>query len=147
MEQGKRNRISKGGRKPKQDPAVHRYSISLTAQENAKFLSLFEESEMQVMAHFITACIFQKTIQTVKIDINSVEYHTRLTKLYSQFRAVGVNYNQIVKILYRNFSEKKAAAYLYKLEKQTTELAGLCRKIIELTQEFERRFLHKETEI
>lgn len=147
MEQDNRNRIRKGGRKLKQDPAVHRYSISLTAQENAQFLSLFEESEMQVMAHFITACIFQKTIKTVKIDMNSIEFHTKLTKLYSQFRAVGVNYNQVVKILYRNFSEKKAAAYLYKLEKQTTELAGLCRQIIELTQEFERRFLHKETEI
>jgi hypothetical protein len=62
---------------------------------------------MKVMAHFITACIFQKTIKTVKIDMDAVEFHTRLTSFYSQFRAVGVNYNQIVKILYRNFSEKK----------------------------------------
>lgn len=147
MEENNRNRIRKGGRKQKQDPAVHRYSISLTAKENAQFLTLFEESEMQVMAHFITACIFQRTIRTVKIDMNSIEFHTKLTKLYSQFRAVGVNYNQIVKILYLNFSEKKAAAYLYKLEKQTIELADLCRKVIELTQEFERKFLHKETEI
>ena len=64
--------------------------------------------------------------------------------LYGQFRAVGVNYNQIVKILYRNFSEKKAAAYLFKLEKQTIELAQLCRVITQLTEEFEVKHLKKE---
>jgi hypothetical protein len=67
----------------------------------------------------------------------------RLTTLYGQFRAVGVNYNQIVKILYRNFSEKKAAAYLFKLEKQTIELAQLCRAITQLTEEFELKHLKK----
>ncbi len=144
MEDNKRNQISKGGRKPKKDPAIHRYSISLNDTENAQFLTLFEQSGMKVMAHFITACIFQKTVKTVKIDMDAVDFHTRLTNFYSQFRAVGVNYNEIVKILYRNFSEKKASAYLFKLEKQTAEMADLCRKIIELTQEFEKKHLQKD---
>lgn len=143
MDDKKRNQISKGGRKPKNDPATHRYSISLNNTENAQFLTLFEQSGMKVMAHFITACIFQKTIKTVKIDMDVIEFYTRLTNFYSQFRAVGVNYNQIVKILYRNFSEKKASAYLFKLEKQTAEMADLCRKVIELTQEFEKKHLQK----
>jgi hypothetical protein len=143
MEDNKRNRTNKGGRKPKVDPSVHRYSISLNDMENAQFLTLFEQSGMKVMAHFITACIFQKPVKTVKISMDAVDFHTRLTNFYSQFRAVGVNYNQIVKILYRNFSEKKASAYLFKLEKQTAEMADLCRKVIELTQEFEREHLQK----
>ncbi len=144
MEKKKNNQISKGGRKPKTDPAVHRYSISLSAEENARFLTLFEQSDMKVMAHFITACIFHKTIKTVKIDMDAIDFHTRLTNFYSQFRLVGVNYNQIVKILYRNFSEKKAAAYLFKLEKQTTEMAVLCQKVIQLAQEFEVKHLKKD---
>lgn len=143
MDNNKRNQISKGGRKPKNDPATHRYSISLNDTENAQFLTLFEQSGMKVMAHFITACIFQKTIKTVKIDMDAIEFHIRLTNFYGQFRAVGVNYNQIVKILYRNFSEKKASAYLFKLEKQTAEMADLCRKVIELAQEFEKKHLQK----
>lgn len=133
----------KGGRHPKKDPAVHRYSISLTAEENARFLSLFEESGMNVMAHFITACIFQKGIKTVKVDKAAMEYYVRLTTLFGQFRAIGVNYNQVVKILYRDFSEKKAAAFLYKLERQTAELAALSQKIIQLTAEFEASYLKK----
>jgi hypothetical protein len=76
--------------------------------------------------------------------MDAVDFHTRLTNFYSQFRAVGVNYNQIVKILYRNFSEKKASAYLFKLEKQTAEMAELCRKVIELTKEFEKKHLQKD---
>jgi hypothetical protein len=141
MDSNSNQKNRKGGRHPKKDPAVFRYSISLNAQENAKFLSLFEQSGMKVMAHFITACIFQRTIKTVKIDKVTMDFYMRLTTLYGQFRAVGVNYNQVVKILYRNFSEKKAAAYLFKLEKETTEMTKLFQEIILLTQEFEEKHL------
>lgn len=143
MESNGKNIPHKGGRHPKKDPAVHRYSISLTAEENARFLSLYESSRMDVKAHFITACIFQKGITTVKVDKATIDYYMRLTTLFGQFRGVGTNYNQVVKILYRNFSEKKASAYLYKLEKQTAEMAVLCQKIIGLTEEFEAKYLKK----
>ena len=135
----------KGGRPSKIDPAVHRYSISLNAEENARFLTLFETSGMHVMAHFITACVFQKGIKIVKIDKATMDYYMRLTSFYSQFRAIAVNYNQVVKILYQRFSEKKASAYLYKLEKQTIELAVLSQNIVKLTEEFETKYLKKET--
>lgn len=141
MESNSKTNPNKGGRHPKKDPAVFRYSISLNAEENAHFLSLFEQSGMHVMAHFITACIFQKTIKTIKVDKATMDYYMRLTTLFGQFRAVGVNYNQVVKILYRNFSEKKAGVYLYKLEKLTAELAALSQKIIQLTSEFETNHL------
>ena len=144
MESEEKKKLYKGGRHPKNDPAVNRYSISLNAEENAGFLSLFEQSGMNVKAHFITACIFQKRITTIKVDKTAMEYYVRLTALFGQFRAIGVNYNQIVKILYRNFSEKKASAYLYKLEKQTAELVVLHQKIIQLTSEFETNYLKKD---
>jgi hypothetical protein len=143
MENEQKKNPHKGGRPPKINPAVHRYSISFDDEENARFLTLFETSGMHVMAHFITACVFQKGIKTVKIDKATMDYYMRLTSFYSQFRAVGVNYNQVVKILHRNFSEKKALAYLYKLEKQTIELAVLSKKIIQLTEEFETDYLKK----
>jgi hypothetical protein len=135
----------KGGRHPKKDPAVHRYSISLNAEENARFLSLFEQSGIHVIAHFITACVFQKGITIIKIDKATMDYYICLTTLFGQFRAVGVNYNQVVKILYRNFFEKRAAVHLYQLEKTTTELAVLCQKIIQLTGEFETNYLKKQS--
>jgi len=142
----KKNLRKQGGRPPKTDPAKIRYSISFTEEEHARFLTLFEQSGMQVKAHFITSQIFGKEMKSVKIDKGTVDFYMRLTSFHSQFRSVGVNYNQVVKLLYKNFSEKKAAAYLYKLEKQTIEMAVLCRKIIHLTEEFEAKYLKKETQ-
>ncbi len=132
---------NKGGRKPKLNPSTHRHVFRLNDEENAKLLSLFESSGMHNKAKFIISLLLEREINTVKIDLQAMEYHTQLTKFFSLFRSVGVNYNQVVKILYRNFSEKKAATYLYRLEKQTIEMAALCKNIIELTQEFESKYL------
>ena len=127
------------GRNKKINPASFRYVFRLNEEENNQFLSLFEQSGMKIKAHFITSLLFNREIKVVKIDKSALDYYTKLTELYVQFRSVGVNYNQIVKILYRNFSEKKAAAYLYKLEKETTQLIAICKQILELSQQIEQK--------
>ena len=142
-ESDKENR-KRGGRKPKLNPSTHRHVFRLNDEENAKLLSLYEASGMHNKAKFIISLLLEREIKVVKIDMQAMEYHTQLTKFYAIFRSVGVNYNQVVKILYRNFSEKKAGAYLFRLEKQTIEMAALCNKIIELTKLFESQYLNKE---
>lgn len=146
MDEKHKNQSKKTGRPRKTDPANIRYTISLNEEEHARFLALFDKSGMRVKAHFIMSCIFDKTIKTVKIDKGTVDYYMRLTSFHTQFRSVGVNYNQIVKLLYRSFSEKKAAAFLYKLEKQTLEMVQLFQKVVRLTEEFERNYLKKQGE-
>ena len=130
-------RKTKAGRTQKSDPAIFRYSISFNAVEHAAFLGRFDESGMKVKAHFITACIFDKAIRVVKLDKGVMDYYMRLTTFHSQFRAIGVNYNQAVKSIKFAFEEKKALYYLAKLEKATIELVVLNRQIIDLTQVFE----------
>ncbi|AZA77059.1 hypothetical protein EG359_06335 [Chryseobacterium joostei] len=131
----------KGGRHPKVDPAKIRYTISLNEAEHSRFLELFDQSGMKVKAHFITACIFDKPIKIIKIDKGSLDFYMRLTSFHSQFRNAGVNYNQIVKILYTHFSEKKAASFLYKLEKQTVEMIEIFKNVIKITEEFHQKNL------
>jgi hypothetical protein len=143
MNENDNRKQNKGGRTLKSDPSIHRHVFRLTAEENARLLSLFEASGMNNKAKFIISVLFGREIKTVKIDKAALDFYMRLTSFYNQFRSVGVNYNQVVKLLYRNFSEKKAAAYLYKLEKQTAEMAVLCQKIIQLTEEFEANHLKK----
>jgi len=137
------NKRNKGGRKPKSNRSTHRFVFRLTDEENAKLLSLYEASPTKTMAQFIVSVLFQREIKVARIDFPAMDYHLELTRLFAQFRALGVNYNQVVKLLYRNFSEKKAAAYLFRLEKQTTEMAALCQKIVVLTKEFELNYLIK----
>ncbi|MBA5793467.1 hypothetical protein H1R17_09805 [Flavobacterium sp. xlx-214] len=139
-----KNIRKKTGRPPKKDPVKFRYTISFNEEEHARFLGLFDQSGMHIKAHFITSCIFEKTVKTIQMDKGTLDFYMRLTSFHSQFRSVGVNYNQIVKLLYRHFSEKKAAAFLFKLEKQTAELAILCKKVVLLAEEFDEKHLKKE---
>ena len=113
-------RNNKGGRPALQDPAKHRHVLYLNDRENARF---------------IAARLFGEPFRVVKVDKSAVEYCAKLTEFYAQFRAVAVNYNQVVKALHSNFSEKKALAFLYKLEKATAELSALNRQVIDLTNE------------
>jgi len=144
MRENNNNKKQKGGRTPKSDPSIHRHVFRLTDTENAKLLSLFETSGIPNKAKFITSLLFSKEMKTIKIDKGTVDFYMRLTSFNSQFRSVGVNYNQIVNLLYHHFSEKKAAAFLYKLEKQTAEMAALCQKIIQITEEFDAKYLKKQ---
>lgn len=132
------------GRRPKADPSKNRYTISFNEVEHSRFLELFDQSGMTVKAHFITSCIFEKTVKTVKLDKGTIDFYMRLTSFHSQFRSVGVNYNQIVKLLYTHFSEKKASVLLFKLEKQTIEMVEIFKKVIQLTEEFNQKYLKND---
>lgn len=133
----------KGGRNPKNDPANYRYSVNFTAVEHARFLTMYEQSGLQSKARFIAARVFGDEFRVVKTDRAALEYATKLTSFFAQFRAVGVNYNQVVKELHSNFSEKKALALLYKLENATKELAEIGIKIVELSEEYKEKWLRK----
>ena len=143
MKRPQKKKKCKVGRKPKANPSIHRYVFRLTDEENAKFLSLFEASGAANKAQFVISVLFEKPIKSVKVDVATMEYYTRLTALFGQFRAIGVNYNQVVRLLHRHFSQKKAAAFLFKLEKQTAALSKLCRDIMALTSEFEAKYVNQ----
>ena len=138
-----KKQYNKGGRPLKFDPCKHRYSFKLNDEDNARFLAMFDETGWTDKAKFIKTCLFKREIKYVKLDKAAMDYYMRLTNFYSQFRTIGVNYNQIVKHLKTTFSEKRALALLYKLEQATRELVTINRQIMELTEEFERKWLQK----
>ena len=144
MEDRNRRGKRKGtGRKPKTDPAVFRYGIKLTSEENGKFELLFERSGMKQRARYIKAMIFGREMKVVRIDKVSMDYYIRLTELYRQFQAIGNNYNQVVRAVKNNFGEKRAMALLHKLEKSNLELMLVCKKVIALTEEYGRKWLQR----
>ena len=140
MEKNNTPRRGKGGRPTKTDTADYRISVNFTAEEYARFLTMFETSGLQSKAAFIKARVFNDTFRVIKTDRGTLEYVAKLTQFHAQFRAVGTNYNQVVKELHTHFSEKKALALLYKLEKITVELAAIGQQIIALSKEFQSRW-------
>lgn len=133
----------KGGRPAKSDPVTECVMVRFSATEYARFLTLFEQSGVKAKAVFIKARVFGQPFRVVKTDRAALEYAAKLTTFYAQFRAVGTNYNQVVKELHSNFSHKKALALLFKLEKLTTELAVTGQQIIALSKDFEEKYLQK----
>ena len=79
----------------------------------------------------------------VRIDKGAMDYYIKLTNLQSQYRAVGVNYNQTVKAINSGLSEREALAALYKLEQYTMELVKTNKEILHLSKEFEQKYLKR----
>ena len=140
-----KEKTKRTGRIPKLNPKTHCVMVRFDDEEHARFLTMYEQSGVYAKAVFIKARVFGAEFRVLKVDKTLVDYYTRLSSLHAQYRAVGVNYNQTVKELKSRFSEKKAMALLYKLEKMTVELAGLSRQILALTHEFQQRWLPKLT--
>lgn len=101
---------------------------------------MFEQSGLLSKSAFIKARVFNESFRVMKTDRGTLEYLAKLTTFHAQFRAVGVNYNQVVKELHTHFSEKKTLALLYKLEKATAELAVIGQQVIALSEEFKTRW-------
>lgn len=133
---------TKGGRKPKSNPKKYRHVFRLTESENQRLLALFTSSGMTNKASFLVSMLLDRQIKTVKIDVAALQYQATLTKLFNQFRAVGVNYNQMVKLCNQYFSENRAKRSISKLEEYTKDLSKLCYYIIKLTKEFEEKHLN-----
>ena len=79
----------------------------------------------------------------VTFDKSQHEYYAKLSELHSQFRMVGNNYNQTLKELKIHFSERRAAALVYKLEKCMIQLVQIMHDVIELTNRYEKRLIGK----
>ncbi|MDR1202332.1 MAG: MobA protein [Tannerellaceae bacterium] len=142
-DENKSKKNQTAGRKPKRDPSKYRYTVNLNEEENDRFRLFLEQSGVENISRFIHHILFGKEIKIVKVDKATMDYYIRLTNFYHQFQAIGNNYNQTVKALKTNFSEKRALALLYKLEKATLELILLSKQIMALTREYEEKWLQK----
>ena len=141
----KEKRKSKSGRNPKLDPAVFRYTVRFSEEEHNRFLAMFGKSGVYARSVFLKAHFFGQPFKVLMVDKTVVDYYTKLSDFHAQFRAVGTNYNQVVKELRLHFSEKKAMALLYKLEQHTVELVKLSRQIVELSRELKEQREQSQT--
>ena len=139
----KQKRKAEDGRPKKIIKAEKMMTFRLSVSEHEEFTKRLDESHMTSKTDYIKAAIFDKKIKVVVIDKDMHDFHMRLTTLHSQFRGIGVNYNQIVKQLNTHFSEKRALSALKNLENLTIDLIKVNTKITELADSFEKKWLQK----
>ena len=111
----------------------------LFSRGTCPFLDLYEQSGLLSKAAFIKASV-QRGVPGGKDRPGTLEYVAKLTAFHAQFRAVGTNYNQVVKELHAHFSEKKTLALLYKLERATRELAAVGQQVVSPSEEVKQRW-------
>ena len=127
------------GRPPRDERACHCCMVRFADTEFARFLTLYEQSGVPSKAVFIKARVFNESFRMIKVDRTMLDYYQKRSSLFAQFRAIGVNYNQLVVALRSNFTKQKAMTLLYKLEKLTIELAVIGGEIVERTNDFRER--------
>lgn len=137
------NRLTNGGRKPKVDPSVNRYVVRFNAEENAKFLAMFDKSKADNKAAFIKHFLFQKPFKVFYVDENTRIFIDRLAGFNSLYRTVGVSYDNLVTTLKQNFSEKRAASEIAELKKLMIRLIGISQDIAALAKKFDEQWSQK----
>ena len=135
--------FKKAGRHPKIDATVFRCSVNFSAAEKARLLDMHEQSGVESLSAFIKMQLFGKPFKVFIVDENTRIFIDKLSAFNSHYRTIGVEYDTMVKTLRENFTEKKAMAALYKLEKITIELVKLNRGIVALANKFDERWLQK----
>ncbi len=129
-----------GGRRPKADPSVNRYVVRFNAEENARFLSMFELSRAINKAAFIKNFLFQKPFKVFVVDENTRIFINQLSSLNALYRTYGVSYDTLVKTLRENFSKKKCNAAIERPREATMRLVSVCLDIQELAKQFDHRW-------
>ena len=131
------NNFTRGGRKPKVDPSVNRYVVRFNAEENARFLAMFEKSEADNKAAFIKHSLFQKPFKVFYVDENTRVFIDRLAGFNSLYRTIGVSYDNLVATLHQNFTEKKALEIIAEIKKLMIRLISVSQDIAALAKEFD----------
>lgn len=139
----KTDNLQKAGRHPKIDPIAFRCSVNFTATEHAIMMAMFEKSGIESMAAFVKMQFFGNPFKVFTIDENTRIFIDKLSDFNARFKVIGSSYDEFVRTLRTNFTEKKAMSVLYNLEQKTIELIKVSREIMALAQKFDERWLQK----
>ena len=134
---------TRGGRKPKVDPSVNRYVVRFNAEENARFLAMYEKSDADNKAAFIKHFLFQKPFKVFYVDENTRIFIDRLAGFNSLYRTIGVTYDNLVATLNQNFTEKKAMEAIAEIKKLMIRLISVSQDIAALAKEFDETWSQK----
>ena len=104
---------------------------------------MMEKADETVRATFIKRLVFGKPFKVLTTDRSLAVYCAKLSEFFAQYRTVGVNYDLVVKELRANFTEKKAMASLYKLEKATIDMIAVMTDVMALSEKFDEQWSQK----
>ena len=126
----------KVGRPHKANKKIHRVAVRFTAEENIRFLTLFERSGKKSRSEFLADKVLNTPMKIIHYNKTLHDFIVKLSSIPVQVRAIGNNYNQVMEYLLQHFERKKALRLLYPLEQATIELAKANHELKQQIQQF-----------
>ena len=134
---------SKAGRKPLADPATHRYDFRLNAVDSVRLENMFDLSGYKNKSHFIRDKVLKSDFKILTTDKVLGDYLILLSQMRGQFRGIGNNYNQVLRLLMEHLGRDRTLKAIYKLEKATIELIQGSKEIEKQITKLEALWLQK----
>lgn len=135
--------FKKAGRHPKIDPIAFRCSVNFTAMEQVQLEAMREKSGVESLSSFIKMLVFDRPMKVFYVDENTRIFIDMMSDLNARYRTLGVSYDQLVKSLKENFTEKRANSTIKELVTVMRELVKVNYRIVALAEKFDKEWLQK----
>ena len=108
-------------------------------KDQLRAIDLYNKSGAISKSDFVRARILGESFKVITVDKSAVEYYRKLSELTAQVHKIGVNYNQVVRLMRLYTAEKSIQALLRELIGLTQELTALQEKAVSLTIDYRER--------
>ena len=108
-------------------------------KDQIRVIDLYQKSGSMSKSEFVRARLLGDHFKVITVDKSAVEYHRKLSELTVQVHKIGVNYNQVVRLMRLYTAEKSIQTLLRELIGLTKELTALQEKAVSLTIDYRER--------
>ena len=104
-----------------------------------RVIDLYHKSGSKSKSEFVRARLLGEHFKVITVDKSAVEYYRKLSELTAQVHKIGINYNQVVRLMHLYTAEKSVKALLQELIQLTKELTTFQEKAVSLTIDYRER--------
>lgn len=108
-------------------------------KDQLRAIDLYNKSGAESKSDFVRARILGESFKVITVDKSAVEYMRKLSELTAEVHRIGVNYNQVVRLMRLYTAEKSVKALLQELVGLTKELTALQEKAVSLTIDYREK--------
>ena len=108
-------------------------------KDQLRVIDLYHKSGSISKSEFVRARLLGEHFKVITVDKSAVEYYRKLSELTAQVHKIGVNYNQVVRLMRLYTAEKSIQTLLRELIGLTKELTALQEKAVSLTIDYRER--------
>ncbi|KGF38915.1 MULTISPECIES: plasmid mobilization protein [Hoylesella] len=108
-------------------------------KDQLRAIDLYNKSGAVSKSDFVRARILGEHFKVITVDKSAVEYYRKLSELTAQVHKIGINYNQVVRLMHLYTVKNSVNELLQELINLTHEIKSIQEQTISLTVDFRRK--------